>query len=75
MGISQKEFQVMVECMTADLVERLVQKKHYDFRNAVDTVYTSNTFAALQNAETGLYYQSPGYVMHYLIQEIETASR
>ncbi len=72
MNITQKEFQFMVETMTADLIEHLVTREHYDLKRAVDTVYASNTYAALSRPETCLYYQSPGYVMQYLMREINT---
>lgn len=72
MGISQNEFQFMVESMTADLIERMIKQEHYGFKEAVDTVYSSDTYAALLRPETCLYYQSAGYVMHYLMNEIKT---
>ena len=72
MGVSYEEFQFLVEGLTADMIERLVEKENYDLKTAIDTVYSSRTFSAIKNPETGLYYQSPGYVMQYLEQEIKT---
>jgi hypothetical protein len=35
-----------------------------------DIVYNSDTFAKLSDPETGLFFQSPGYVYSYLESEI-----
>lgn len=72
MNVSKEEFRFMVEDITAEMVERLVEREHYTLSQAVDTVYGSDTFAALERPETGLYFQSTGYVMQYLMQEIKT---
>jgi len=72
MGVTHEEFRFMVEGLTADLIERLVEREHYDLKRAIDTVYGSDTFAALERPETGLYSQSAGYVMQYLMSEIRT---
>lgn len=71
MGITDTEFQFMVETMTADLIERLILQEHYSFKAAVDTVYSSATYSALQKPETCLYYQSAGYVKQYLMRELQ----
>jgi len=36
-------------------------------------LYTSETFDRLQDESTGLYYQSPGYVYSFLLNELKTA--
>jgi len=72
MGVTHEEFCFMVEGLTADMIERLIEREHYDLKTAIDTVYASDTFAALERPETGLYSQSAGYVMQYLMREIKT---
>jgi len=70
MNISEQEFRYMVEGQTADLIRMLIERNGYDMKSAVDAVYQSNTFAALNRPQTGLYYQSPGYVFDYLQEEL-----
>lgn len=40
--------------------------------NEFETVYSSDTYQALQNPQTNLYFQSSGYVYAYLLAEIKT---
>lgn len=70
MNISEEDFKYMVEGATADLIRLLIERKNYDMKSAVDEVYQSKTYAALNRAQTGLYYQSPGYLFEYLVEEI-----
>ena len=42
-------------------------------QEAIDTLYTSETFERLQDDSTGLYYQSPGYVYSFLQNELLNA--
>jgi hypothetical protein len=39
---------------------------------ALDTLYASDTYKALENPKTGLYFQSPRYVFSYLHEEMKT---
>lgn len=40
----------------------------------MDVLYNSDTFARLEDKNTGLYYQSPGYVYSYLNQELTSGN-
>jgi len=51
----------------------LVDDYHYTPEEAIDVLYTSETFERLQRDATGLYYQSPGYVYSFLENELKTA--
>ena len=62
----------MMECMTKDLVLLLMERRHIDMETALETLYTSDSFAKLQDSRTGLYFQSPLYVYDFLEKEIET---
>ncbi|MDO4462511.1 MAG: hypothetical protein Q4C30_08475 [Bacteroidia bacterium] len=62
----------MVEDITAELISYLVDHEHYTLKAAFDTVYNSDLYDALSRPETGLYYQSTGYVREYLMREIKT---
>ena len=71
MNITQEQFDIMVEGITSDLIYYLVEKEHQTLVTAIDTVYNSATYKALSNPETGLYYQSSGYVLDYLLKELQ----
>ena len=60
----------MQEDMYAVLAQLLMEKWHYSMDDALETLYNSDTFALVQDARTGLYYQSPGYVYSYLENEL-----
>ena len=60
----------MVETMTRDLVARLMEERSLTMRKAMEIVYSSRTYEALQNLNTGLYFQSPAYVFDELTKEI-----
>lgn len=71
-NVTEDQFRLMVEGLTSDMIERLVEREHYSLKEAIDVVYGSDTYAALTRAKTGLYNQSTGYVMQYLMHEIRT---
>jgi hypothetical protein len=60
----------MKDDITTELVEKLMSDFHYNMPDALDVLYTSETFDRLQDNETGLYYQSPGYVYSFLQGEV-----
>lgn len=60
----------MIETMTRDLITRLMEERSLTMRKAMDVVYTSRTYAALQNLNTGLYFQSSAYVFDELAKEL-----
>ena len=71
MMVSEQDFRYMVEGLTADLVRLLIEREGYNIQSAIDAVYQSKTFAALNRPQTGLYFQSPGYVYDYLLDELK----
>ncbi len=62
----------MIEDITSDLIQMLIERRGYTLQQAVDTVYNSETHAAYIRPETALYYQSSGYIYEYLIRELRT---
>ena len=72
MNITEAEFKWMVEMMTADLIQLVIERENYEFVRAFEVVYNSDTYRALIRPETTLYYQSPGYVFSFLQNEIRT---
>lgn len=51
-----------------------MEERSMSMRGAMDIVYKSQTYAALNNLETGLYYQSPAYLYDTLSQELSPSS-
>lgn len=60
----------MQEDMYAELVQILMEVYGYSQDKALETLYNSDTFARLQDIDTGLYYQSTGYVYSFLKSEL-----
>ena len=74
MGITEEQFHFMVESLTADIINHLVESEGYTLKQAIDTTYGSDLYAALNRPGTGLYNQSAGYLIEYLMREIKTGS-
>lgn len=70
MRLSRSQIKIMQEEMYADLIQLLMEKHGYSIEKAMEILYNSETFSRLQDANTGLYYQSPGYVYSYLNNEL-----
>ena len=70
MKLTEGQIKMMQEDMYAELIQILMEKYGYTLEKAMDTLYNSETFARLQDADTGLYYQSPGYVDSFLNSEL-----
>lgn len=62
MNVTQEEFQNMVEDMTTDLISLSIEREGLTMPQAFEKVYNSPIYEALQNPESQLYFQSPGYV-------------
>ena len=67
------QIQLMKDELTTELAGYLLDDYHYTPEEAIDVLYTSETFERLQDNATGLYYQSPGYVYSFLQNELNTA--
>lgn len=72
MNVSQAEFEYMKEGLAKDVVMLLINERGMEMAEALDTLYQSDTYDKLCDPSTGLYYQSPRYVLSFLISEIET---
>lgn len=70
MNVSEQEFKFMVEGITSDLIQLLIDRKNYTLPRAVETVYDSNIYNALLRPTSGLYSQSSGYVFSLLDDEL-----
>lgn len=70
--LTPQQIQIMKDDLSIELAEMLIDEFHYSPQEALDVLYTSDTFERLQDDETGLYYQSAGYVYSFLSDEIKT---
>ena len=61
----------MVETLSRELITRLMEERSLSMREAMDVVYNSKTYTALNNLDTGLYFQSPTYVYDVLEEELK----
>lgn len=75
MNVSQREFEYMKEHITKCLISLLMEREKVSLHKAFDIVYNSVTFSKLSDPETGLYFQSPGYVYSYLKSEIPVSDQ
>ena len=73
MALTKQQIQLLKDDLTVELAGYLVDDYHYTPQEAIDILYTSETFERLQDDATGLYYQSPGYVYSFLQNELSTA--
>ncbi|MBR5149438.1 MAG: hypothetical protein IKV15_09655 [Bacteroidaceae bacterium] len=70
MTLTAGQIKMMQEDMYAELAQILMEKYGYTQFQALEVLYNSETFARLQDSNTGLYYQSPGYVYSFLNSEL-----
>ncbi len=66
------EINFMIESIAKNLVMFLMEDFNMDMKTALRTLYTSDTYAKLQDKGTGLYFQSPRYVYDFLKIELKT---
>ncbi len=64
--------QFQIECLSVELVEMLMRRYGWDMKNALDELYSSETYKRLCNPACGLFYEEAVYVFSYLENEIET---
>ena len=72
MRLTPAQIESMQEDMTADMLSILMEDRNMPMQEAMLLFYNSDTYARLQDAESGLYYQSPGYVLDCLDNELTT---
>ena len=70
MTLTAWQIKMMQEDMYAELAQILMEKYGYTQFQALEVLYNSETFARLQDSNTGLYYQSTGYVYSFLNSEL-----
>ena len=65
--------QLLKDELSVEIAGFLIDDYKFSPEEAIDVLYTSETFDRLQDDATGLYYQSPGYVYSFLQNELKTA--
>lgn len=63
-------FQFLLEGTSSDVVRYLVERDGMELKEAIATLHGSETYAALEDRETGLYTESPAYVYTLLRDEL-----
>ena len=70
--ILTQDIQFQIEYLAAELAEMLIAEYGWDIHHALDELYSSTTFAKLNDPGCGLYYQGAVYIFQFLKSEIET---
>ena len=71
--LTPEQIQLLKDELATELAGYLVDDFNFTPQEAIDALYTSETFSRLQDNATGLYYQSPGYVYSFLLNEMRSA--
>lgn len=61
----------LFEGISADVVRYLVERDGMELTEAISTFHNSETFAKLEDFDTGLYIESPAYVYDMLKSELK----
>ena len=66
LNVSQQEFKYLKEHLTASIIQILTEERGYSLEEAFERVYTSPMYDKLSDVRTGLFFQSPRYVLSYI---------
>lgn len=69
MNVSRQDFEYMKEGIIRDVLTILVEERGLAVPQAFALLYNSQTFQKLESPATGLYFQSPRYVLSFLDSE------
>lgn len=59
----------MIEDISKEIVMLLMEERGMTMREALRTLYNSNTYTRLNNTRNGMYTQSTAYIYEYLEKE------
>lgn len=65
-NVSQQEFKYLKAHLTIRMIQILTEEQGYSLEEAFERIYTSPIYSKLCDARTGLFYQSPRYVLSYI---------
>ena len=67
-----KEVEFVIEELVKEIALRLMDERGLTMKQALDTIYNSETYTKILDLRTGLYSQSTTYVYSFLENEILT---
>ncbi len=67
--MNQSERQFLIETLCEDLIPMIMKEFQLTDKEAIDKLYTSNTFSKIEDEKTGLYYQGAVYVFDIFKEE------
>lgn len=65
-NVTPQEFKRLKEQVTARMIQILTEEQNYSLEEAIDRIYTSSIYEKLSDPNTGLFFQSPRYILSYL---------
>ena len=65
-------FKYQKEGAAKDLVSLMMESYGWTISQAIDALYTSETYKKICDPKTGLYFQGPVYLYSFLKNELET---
>ena len=74
MKLNDKQLKMLQEEIVGDLSELLIKDFCLSSSEALDMLYNSDTYKQLCDVDTGLCYQSPGYIYSFLKTEMLNGS-
>lgn len=66
MNVTPKDFDYMKEALIRDMLTILVDERGMTISEAFNKLYQSELVQKIENPKTGLFFQSPRYVLSYL---------
>ena len=69
MNITEQEFHQLLQSLTTELLTIMTEEQGMRLTDACDLLYKSHTFEKLSDSQSGLYIQSPRYILSYLMDE------
>ena len=67
-----KDVEFAIEELVKELALRLMEERGFSMKEALDTIYNSETYTKVLDLRTGLYSQSTAYVYSILETEVLT---
>ncbi len=67
--MNQSERQFLIETLCEDLIPMIMKEFQLTDKEAIDKLYTSNTFSKIEDEKTGLYYQGAVYLFDIFKEE------
>lgn len=65
MSVTKREFESLKEQKITSMIDILTNERGIKFEDAIDKIYSSSFFQKLSDVRTGLFYQSPRYLLSY----------